>query len=476
MSKPTIPVNVPQDEDIVGEGAERIRETRQAIYDLLPINPDDLDWEYTENSWPAGSLTGGVDPAVDNENPPTSDDFQDRAFLIGQNKLKWDYNIPEDHNAITPGPIDASDVTVDVPDGSTWTVVGSEDLNVQYLRDLEDVEVATAEDGEALIYNQTENTWTAAPAPAGPPGIVGPKGDKGETGDTGPQGEQGETGEKGNRGDAGPVGPQGSKGDKGDKGNTGADSDVPGPIGPIGPTGPQGPIGPEGEKGSPGEGFDYLGNVATKEDLPGWPNSYPGSDGDAYLTEDTGHMWAWGADDQWHDLGKVEGPEGPQGPQGEKGDEGEVGRKGETGDKGQKGDKGDAGEDGLAATIDVGTTTTVDDDEPAEVTNVGTDTAAIFDFDIPRGSRGFTGAEGQDGQKGDKGDEGQKGDPGDPSEVPGPIGPEGPPGPAGEIEDNSIYPRHFNVPGTMTYKGTFALIPDEDNPCGWSLYLFPYSW
>ena len=42
------------------------------------------------------------------------------------------------------------------------------------LETLEDVEVATAEDGEALIYNQTENTWTAAPAPVGPPGTVWP--------------------------------------------------------------------------------------------------------------------------------------------------------------------------------------------------------------------------------------------------------------------------------------------------------------
>ena len=140
MTKPVIPVDVPQDQDIVGEGAERIRETRQAIYDLLPINPDDLDWESTENSWPAGSLTGGVDPAVDNENPPTSNGFQDRAFLIGDKVLHWDYNIPDGHNAITPGPIDASDVTINVPDGSTWTIVGEEDIGVQYLRDLSDVE------------------------------------------------------------------------------------------------------------------------------------------------------------------------------------------------------------------------------------------------------------------------------------------------------------------------------------------------
>lgn len=47
-----------------------------------------------------------------------------------------------------------------------------------------------------------------------------------------------------------------------------------------------------------------------------------------------------------------------------------------------KGDKGDA------ATIEVGTVTTVDSSQPATIVNRGTDSAAIFDFEIPQGPAG----------------------------------------------------------------------------------------
>lgn len=42
------------------------------------------------------------------------------------------------------------------------------------------------------------------------------------------------------------------------------------------------------------------------------------------------------------------------------------------------------GADGDAATIAVGTVTTVASDVPASVTNVGTSAAAVFDFEIPK--------------------------------------------------------------------------------------------
>lgn len=55
---------------------------------------------------------------------------------------------------------------------------------------------------------------------------------------------------------------------------------------------------------------------------------------------------------------------------------------------------------GAAATISVGSTTTLDADQPATVANSGTEGAAVFNFGIPRGVKG------EDGQKGDKGDKG----------------------------------------------------------------------
>ena len=54
-----------------------------------------------------------------------------------------------------------------------------------------------------------------------------------------------------------------------------------------------------------------------------------------------------------------------------------------------KGNKGDPGE---AATVQVGTVTTLTPDEPATVTNSGTPNAAIFDFGIPVGQPGKDGA------------------------------------------------------------------------------------
>ena len=351
--KPTIDIHKPADEDIIGEGAERIRETRQGLYDLLPINPDDLDWEWTANHWPAGSLTGGMDPSVDNDNPPTSDEFQDRAFLVGDKTLRWDYDIPEDHNAIAPGPLDFGTATVTVPDGSTLTVVGDEDLNVQYLRDLEDVNVEDSASGEALIYDHSTNSWYAAEAPRGPQGPQGPEGPQGIQGDQGIQGIKGDTGEPGSQGHEGPEGPQG----------------------PLGPEGPQGIQGPQG---SPGTGIQYQGIVPTYTDLPGWPDSYGGNTGDAYVTDDTDDFWIWGEDGTWGNAGPIEGPQGPQGVQGSKGDQGDRGPQGNPGNDGNDGPQGPQGDQG----------------EP--------------------GIQGETGSQGPQGEQGEKG---EKGDPGTPADL-----------------------------------------------------------
>ncbi len=52
------------------------------------------------------------------------------------------------------------------------------------------------------------------------------------------------------------------------------------------------------------------------------------------------------------------------------------------------------GEQGDAATVDAGTTTTLPAGQSATVTNVGTTSAAIFNFAIPQGIQGLTGADG----------------------------------------------------------------------------------
>lgn len=60
--------------------------------------------------------------------------------------------------------------------------------------------------------------------------------------------------------------------------------------------------------------------------------------------------------------------------------------------RGAKGDQGDPGDPGSAATVAVGTVTTGLPGTSATVTNVGTSSAAVFDFTIPRGDKGEAGS------------------------------------------------------------------------------------
>lgn len=328
----------------------------------------------------------------------------------------------------------------------------------------------------------------------GVPGVQGPKGDKGDTGDTGAagpqgiQGIQGVQGAKGDKGDTGEKGapgtpgqaatiaigsvtggetasignsgtaqnavfdfvlPKGPKGDKGDKGDTG-DTGATGPQGPQGAAGVQGPQGPQGLKGDDGADGRSFTILALFDTLYALQQAHPtGSAGDAYAvgtaTNNTIYIW----DTQlaaWADVGQLQGPQGPQGiqgiqgptgPQGEQGIQGAQGAQGEKGEKGDKGDKGADGADGAAATVAVGTVTTVASTESASVTNSGTTSAAVLNFEIPKGEKGDTGPQGVQGPQGEQGIQGPKGDKGDtgdtgPQGIQGIQGPIGPAGPQGE--------------------------------------------
>lgn len=76
------------------------------------------------------------------------------------------------------------------------------------------------------------------------------------------------------------------------------------------------------------------------------------------------------------------------------------GDKGDKGDKGATGERGEKGEQGLAASIAIGNVTSVDNSQPAKVTNSGTAQNAILDFEIPKGDKGDTGATGERGEQG----------------------------------------------------------------------------
>jgi hypothetical protein len=82
-----------------------------------------------------------------------------------------------------------------------------------------------------------------------------------------------------------------------------------------------------------------------------------------------------------------------------------AGATGPAGPPGPGGPPGNNGGQGPAGTISVGTVTSVPTSSPAAVTNTGTSTAAVLDFDIPAGATGPAGPAGPDGPPGPTGPE-----------------------------------------------------------------------
>lgn len=79
------------------------------------------------------------------------------------------------------------------------------------------------------------------------------------------------------------------------------------------------------------------------------------------------------------------------GPRGQRGPQGEPGERGEPGQPGPQGEPGRDGANGLAATISVESTSTLPAGSNANVTNVGTTSAARLVFGIPKGDKGEKG-------------------------------------------------------------------------------------
>ena len=85
-------------------------------------------------------------------------------------------------------------------------------------------------------------------------------------------------------------------------------------------------------------------------------------------------------------------------------------------------DNGEDGADGIAATIEIQSTTTTEPGTKAEVFNVGNENAAKLKFYIPKGDAGPAGPAGPVGPAGPQGPKGDKGDKGDPgTATPDPV-------------------------------------------------------
>ena len=83
-----------------------------------------------------------------------------------------------------------------------------------------------------------------------------------------------------------------------------------------------------------------------------------------------------------------QGPAGPAGPAGPQGPAGPAGEQGPTGETGPAGPQGPAGPAGVSPTIQIGNVTTVPAGSSASVTNSGTSTAVVLNFEIPQGAEG----------------------------------------------------------------------------------------
>lgn len=86
--------------------------------------------------------------------------------------------------------------------------------------------------------------------------------------------------------------------------------------------------------GSPTTGFRLIGTSPTVAALPAAGNTL----GDMRLVDADGHVYLWGSDNAWHDIGALQGPQGPPGLDGAQGAQGPAGADGVQGPPGPPGD------------------------------------------------------------------------------------------------------------------------------------------
>src|SRR4029077_7073039 len=207
----------------------------------------------------------------------------------------------------------------------------------------------------------------------------------------------------------GATGPQGTQGSTGPTGN----------LGPMGPKGPTGPRGTQGPQGPPVAAFSTTTAASWTITAGSNPITFTTTTGlvagVTLFINGAGYFKVVSVDSptQIHatDAG-VSGNASPGTvvPSGSPilgtGPQGPIGA---TGPAGSTGPAGPTGSNGAAATIAAGTTTTGTPGTNASVTNVGSSSAAIFNFTIPAGVAGATGPAGSQGPAGGAGPTGPVG-------------------------------------------------------------------
>lgn len=154
MTRPTINVNLPKDSDPIGEGAERIRETRQALYDIFPIKREDLDPGMT----PEGTVTK---------------EYVDEQDLILQNQIDTnkegiesnETSISVNAENIASNAIEIS-ANTDLITANTSNILSNTgdiaDLDVRVTKNEDDIAALEAEIPDAGVQLNNPDPWTHA--------------------------------------------------------------------------------------------------------------------------------------------------------------------------------------------------------------------------------------------------------------------------------------------------------------------------
>jgi hypothetical protein len=263
------------------------------------------------------------------------------------------------------------------------------------------VSLTASNHGNTPSLSPTEWEMFSAPGAMGaqgPAGPLGPQGMSGVNGAPGVAGPTGATGMQGMQGEVGPPGPTGVAGPMGIQGPAGAQ-------GLTGPTGATGSTGPQGSQGTPGQaGAQGIPGATGAMGLqgPGGPQGIQGVPGATGATGPAGavgmnFVGAWNQTTHYSVNDAVTFAGSTYLAQAQNTNAEPDMFPGDWDVVAQAGEMGPAGAPGSAATVAVGTVTTLAAGSAATVTNSGTAEAAVLNFGIPQGAAGAPGSGGGSG-------------------------------------------------------------------------------
>ena len=161
MTHPTINVNSPADSDPIGEGAERIRETRQALYDIFPIKREDLDPGMKPDGSVSKEYVDEQDQLLQDQIDSNKGNIESNAEDIGVNAGNIANNAIDISNNSDSISNNASAIAINA--GNILTNSSDiADLDVRVTKNEVDIEALEAAMPDAGIQLDNSEPWTHA--------------------------------------------------------------------------------------------------------------------------------------------------------------------------------------------------------------------------------------------------------------------------------------------------------------------------